>query len=250
MKRLTILATLLFAAVSVSAQDYHIKLWDNTTAPTSNGVTGDEYERKPGTLTNTSSAEIWIYKPAPEKATGQAIVFCPGGGYSQLSIANGHNTCKWFAENGIVGVMLKYRLPNGHSEVPLNDLDKAVATVREMAGELGVDPHKVGVAGTSAGGYLGGAFYQLYRALHRASGGKEGYFGLDATAYQSGAVDAQMRADYIAYASSLARLGEKDEAFASMEDEALAALYPGLMQSVTQVLHSTEEKTNSLLGRK
>lgn len=76
MKRLTILATLLFAAVSVSAQDYHIKLWDNTTAPTSNGVTGDEYERKPGTLTNTSSAEIWIYKPAPEKATGPAIVFC------------------------------------------------------------------------------------------------------------------------------------------------------------------------------
>ena len=45
MKRLTILATLLFAAVSVSAQDYHIKLWDNATAPTSNGVTGDEYER-------------------------------------------------------------------------------------------------------------------------------------------------------------------------------------------------------------
>ena len=157
MKRLTILATLLFAAVSVSAQDYHIKLWDNTTAPTSNGVTGDEYERKPGTLTNTSSAEIWIYKPAREKATGQAIVFCPGGGYSQLSIANGHNTCKWFAENGIVGVMLKYRLPNGHSEVPLDDLDKAVATVREMAGELGVDPHKVGVAGTSAGGYLAGS---------------------------------------------------------------------------------------------
>ena len=64
---------------------------------------------------------------------------------------------RWFAENGIVGVMLKYRLPNGHSEVPLDDLDKAVATVREMAGELGVDPHKVGVAGTSAGGYLAGS---------------------------------------------------------------------------------------------
>ena len=78
---------------------------------------------------------------------------------------------------------------------------------------------------TSAGSYLGGAFYQLYRALHRASGGKEGYFGLDATAYQSGAVDAQMRADYIAYASSLAALAEKDGAFAPMEDEALTALY-------------------------
>ena len=43
-------------------------------------------------------------------------------------------------------------------------------------------------------------------------------------------------------------LEEKD--LTAMEDEALAALYPGLMQSVTQVLHSTEEKTNSLLGRK
>lgn len=75
-------------------------------------------------------------------------ISCPGGGYSQLSIANGHNTCKWFAENGIVGVMLKYRLPNGHSEVPLNDLDKAVADGARNAGELGVDPHKVGVAGT------------------------------------------------------------------------------------------------------
>ena len=96
MKRLTILATLLFAAVSVSAQDYHIKLWDNTTAPTSNGVTGDEYERKPGTLTNTSSAEIWIYKPAPEKATGQAIVFCPGGGYSATIPASGSpRTASW-----------------------------------------------------------------------------------------------------------------------------------------------------------
>ena len=41
--------------------------------------------------------------------------------------------------------------------MPLDDRDKAVATVREMAGELGVDPHKVGVAGTSAGGYLAGS---------------------------------------------------------------------------------------------
>ena len=108
----------------------------------------------------------------------------------------------------------------------------------------------IGTLITSAGSYLGGAFYQLYRALHRASGGKEGYFGLDATAYQSGAVDAQLRADYIAYVSSLVQLSEKDGAFASMEDEALASLYPGLMQSVTQVLYCIVEKTNSLLGRK
>ena len=123
---------------------------------------------------------------------------------------------------------------------------------RKAAKELGISQALLShyENGIREGSYLGGAFYQLYRALHRASGGKEGYFGLDATAYRSGAVDAQMRADYIAYASSLAQLSEKDGAFASMEDEALASLYPGLMQRVTQVLHSTEEKTNSLLGRK
>ena len=59
-----------------------------------------------------------------------------------------------------------------------------------------------------------------------------------------------MRADYVAYASSLAQMTEDGALFPAMEDETLAALYPGLMQSVTQVLHSTEEKTNSLLGRK
>ena len=103
---------------------------------------------------------------------------------------------------------------------------------------------------SSAGGYLGGALYQLYRALHRACGGKEEYFSLGAAAYQTGAVDAQMRTDYVAYASSLAQMTEDGALFPAMEDETLAALYPGLMQSVTQVLHSTEEKTNSLLGRK
>ena len=157
MKRMMILAASLFAAFAVSAQDYHITLWDNSTAPTSNGLTGEEVTLKSGVVTNTQSAEIWIYKADPAKATGQAIVFCPGGGYSQLSVGNGHTTCKWLAENGITGVMLKYRLPNGHSEIPLNDVDKAVATVREMADELGVDPHKVGVSGTSAGGYLAGS---------------------------------------------------------------------------------------------
>lgn len=103
---------------------------------------------------------------------------------------------------------------------------------------------------SSAGSYLGGAVYTLYRALHRACGGKDGYFALESAAYQSGAVDAQMRTDYVAYAQALARLTDEGAAFPEMEDETLTALYPGLMQSVTQVLHSTEEKTNTLLGRK
>ena len=154
MKRLLIFAALLFAASAVPAQDYHIKLWDNATAPTSNGLTGEELSPKPGVATNTQSAEIWIYKADPEKATGQAIVFCPGGGYSQLSVGNGHTTCKWLAENGITAVALKYRVPNGHSEVPLEDVRAALKWLRDHAREYGADPAKVGIFGFSAGGHL------------------------------------------------------------------------------------------------
>ncbi|MFR6634865.1 MAG: hypothetical protein ACLUQ6_08690 [Alistipes onderdonkii] len=47
--------------------------------------------------------------------------------------------------------MVKYRLPNGHSEVPRNDADEALRVMRSMAAELNIDPAKVGVSGTSAG---------------------------------------------------------------------------------------------------
>ena len=56
---------------AICAQDYHVVLWDNTTAPTSNGLSGDEVESKPGQWKNTQTAEMWIYK-AGDNATGQA----------------------------------------------------------------------------------------------------------------------------------------------------------------------------------
>ena len=131
-------------------------LWDNTTAPTSNGLSGDEVESKPGQWKNTQTAEMWIYK-AGDNATGQALVFFPGGGYSSLSVGNGHKEAQWFARNGITAAVVKYRLPNGHSEVPRNDADEALRVMRSMAAELNIDPAKVGVSGTSAGGYLAGS---------------------------------------------------------------------------------------------
>lgn len=81
----------------------------------------------------------------------------PGGGYSSLSVGNGHKEAQWFARNGITAAVVKYRLPNGHSEVPRNDADEALRVMRSMAAELNIDPAKVGVSGTSAGGYLAGS---------------------------------------------------------------------------------------------
>ena len=155
MKKTLLLLAALTLSPALYAQDYHVVLWDNATAPTSNGLTGEEIQPKPGQWSNTQKAEMWIYK-AGDNATGQALVFFPGGGYSTLSVGNGHKEAKWFAENGVTAAVVKYRLPNGHSEVPRNDADEALRVMREMAAELNIDPAKVGVSGTSAGGYLAG----------------------------------------------------------------------------------------------
>ena len=156
MKKTLLLLAALTLSPALYAQDYHVVLWDNATAPTSNGLTGEEIQPKPGQWSNTQKAEMWIYK-AGDNTTGQALVFFPGGGYSTLSVGNGHKEAKWFAENGVTAAVVKYRLPNGHCEVPRNDADEALRVMREMAAELNIDPAKVGVSGTSAGGYLAGS---------------------------------------------------------------------------------------------
>lgn len=100
----------------------------------------------------------------------------------------------------------------------------------------------------AAGSYLSGALYQLYRSLHRRSGEKDAFFALDAEAFTGGAVDMQMHAARVAYAQALSQV-EEEGAFPNMDSEALSSEYPGLMQSVTQVLHMTEEQANHLLSK-
>lgn len=55
-------------------QDSSIKIWDNSTAPHSNELTGEEYNQKPFRLVNTTSAELFVYNADKAKATGQAVV--------------------------------------------------------------------------------------------------------------------------------------------------------------------------------
>ena len=102
---------------------------------------------------------------------------------------------------------------------------------------------------TAAGSYLSGALYQLYRTLHRKSGGKDSYFSLDGEAFSSGAVDAQMAAARVAYTQALAECALSG-AFPNMEDETLTQSYPALVQSAKQVLHAAEEQASSLTAKK
>ena len=136
-------------------QDETIVIWDNNKAPHSNGLEGEAYEKDPYRLVNTTKAVLYVYNADPAKATGQAVVICPGGGYAKLSMdQEGYLMAQWLAKNGIAAFVLEYRLPNGHKEVPLEDTVEAIRIVRKKAKKFNIDPSKVGIMGFSAGGHL------------------------------------------------------------------------------------------------
>lgn len=68
----------------------------------------------------------------------------------------------WFTTQGITYAVLKYRMPNGHNEVPLSDAEQAIRLVRKHAGEWGVNPGRIGIMGASAGGHLAASLATLY----------------------------------------------------------------------------------------
>jgi acetyl esterase/lipase len=155
MKTLLLLVAAILAGGTLSAQvPAAIKLWPQG-APNSNGLTGPDKPLENGRVENVTDPEIYLYPADAQKNTGAAIILCPGGGYVRLAMNHeGHDIARWLAMNGITGIVLKYRMPNGHPDVPLSDAQQAIRWVREQGGKWGVDPRKVGIAGNSAGGHL------------------------------------------------------------------------------------------------
>ena len=99
-----------------------------------------------GGATAPSKATLTVH--VPKTPNGVAMVICPGGGYrGKVTGAEGHGIAQWLNQNGIVGVVLEYRLPNGNSFLPLADAQRAIRTVRSMASEWKVDPAKIGIIG-------------------------------------------------------------------------------------------------------
>ena len=96
------------------------------------------------------------YWPDPAKATGAAIVICPGGGYGMLAGHEGDHYARFLNEYGIAGFVLKYRLGSAGYRHPvmLQDAARAVRMVRAQAGEWKLDPNRIGIVGSSAGGHL------------------------------------------------------------------------------------------------
>ena len=130
----------------------------DTTKPTDGKVAGKTVVR----LGNVSKPTLTVYSAPKDKDTGAAVVVFPGGGYNILAMdLEGTEVCEWLNSIGVTGVLFKYRVPKRAGlekhAAALQDAQRAVGLVRSRAKEFGIDPHRVGVLGFSAGGHLAAA---------------------------------------------------------------------------------------------
>lgn len=130
---------------------------------------------KAGVVRNVTRPTLLVFKPAPARKNGMAVVICPGGGFIELFYKNGGtDVANYLNARGITAFVLKYRLARNdtvrgqhlspaeqqklHQEVeavqPLAYADglAAMTFVREHANEYGISPDRVGIMGFSAGG--------------------------------------------------------------------------------------------------
>ncbi len=153
----TVVAFLLLLAFHAGAQEI-IPLYQGA-IPNSKQSDVKEGERS-GMFSGVTNPTLEAFLPEKGQAKGAAVVICPGGGYAVVVYqGEGVRTAKEFAKKGISAFVLKYRLPSDSTMVdksigPLQDAQQAIKIVRERAAGWGIDEHKVGIMGFSAGGHL------------------------------------------------------------------------------------------------
>lgn len=181
------LASLAFAlTISATAQtqatagdDWHppadkttLELWpggapgpQTATGPEHDVTTASDHEvagRRVARIGDVSDPTITLFRAPADRNSGAAVLVFPGGGYRYLAIdLEGTEVCSWLNSIHVNCILLKYRVPNSgpypKSSAALQDAQRALGLVREHAAEWGIDPHRIGVLGFSAGGHLAAA---------------------------------------------------------------------------------------------
>ena len=168
-----------------SAGHMQIPIWPGTppdakpmSGPEDQGQTKSLVAGRPWTwVAHVARPTLTVYSPTG-KNTGAAVVVLPGGGFEVLAIdLEGTEVCDWLTSKGVTCVLLKYRVPSepydskcdcrpddqATSTQSLEDLQRTMGLVRLHAREWHVDPHKIGVLGFSAGGYLAAEISTKFR---------------------------------------------------------------------------------------
>ncbi|MBN8826710.1 MULTISPECIES: alpha/beta hydrolase [unclassified Spirosoma] len=143
----------------ISVAQHEISLY---TGPIPNSKQSDvkEIKRPDQSVSNVVQPTLTVFLPPKKKATGTAVIVCPGGGYETLVMKReGFDMAEAFTKLGVAAFVMKYRLPNAKTMIdpaigPLQDAQQALKIIRQRAAEWGVDPKRIGIMGFSAGGHL------------------------------------------------------------------------------------------------
>lgn len=159
--RKLLLPLMLCLAFSAQAQTSVIPLWPEG-VPNARANPGPE--RVDGErISNVSQPTLTVYPAAYDRPSGTAVIICPGGGYEFLSFTReGQQYAQWLSSLGITAFVLKYRLSDAGHPAPLQDVLRAIRTVRSQASKYGVAADRIGIMGSSAGGHLAASASTLY----------------------------------------------------------------------------------------
>jgi acetyl esterase/lipase len=149
---------LFFFGGKAMSQEF-IALWPKGKMPNSKGlhITDSISNER---IFRVGTPGMYAFFPSLQENKGAAVVICPGGGYERLAyIISGMQLAKWFNAMGVSAFVLNYRLPNGEDLIQretglLMDAQRAAKIIRSRAAEWKINPAKIGIQGSSAGGHL------------------------------------------------------------------------------------------------
>ena len=171
---------------------------------------------------------ITVY-PAKEKRNGTSVIICPGGGYGILAAGHeGSDVAQRFNDAGITAFVVRYRVPKDEcmfnkAFVPLMDAQQAIWFVRTHAQEYGIDAHKIGIMGFSAGGHLASTAGTHFEPVRREL------------------ADADLRPDFmlliypvISFDDSIGHMGSRENLLGKNADKALVQFFSNEKQITTK----------------
>ena len=136
--------------------DAVLRLWPGDGLPPGLKVQNPQNQKPDaqGLIRRMDQPELRVFLPPAERATGTAVIICPGGAYGLLDYkAHVAEFVADYQREGMAVIALLYKVPT-KPEAALTEAKRAIRLVRSHAQQWKLDPRKIGMQGYSAGGHL------------------------------------------------------------------------------------------------